>query len=585
MAASILQFYGRWIDENRYNRAGSSGSSHRSALDTVLTASRIQMPAWQALEQHRAALAGVHLRRLFEEDPGRFDRLSATGGGILLDYSKQIVTSETMRLLAALARECGLERQIERLFAGERVNTTENRPALHMALRAARPMMLDGADVTREVAAVLRQMGRLATAVRSGRARGATGRAFTDVVNIGIGGSDLGPRMVCDALARDARSRLRMHFVSNVDGAAIASVLEGLAPATTLFIVASKTFTTAETLTNAATARAWLERGLRGKGAMTKHLCAVTSAPGRAAEFGVPPDRIFRMWDWVGGRYSLWSAVGLPIAIALGPARFDELRAGAREIDEHFRRTPLGRNLPALLGVLEVWNVDFRGSKTRAVLPYDERLRLLPSYLQQLEMESCGKSATLDGEGVACDTAPVTWGTPGTDGQHAYFQMLHQGTAPVPADFIACCRPHHRLSRHHEMLLANFFAQTEALARGMTPEEAAHAMREQKVPEPEIRRLLAHRVFPGNRPTTSILLDQLSPRALGALIALYEHKVFVQSVIWNINAFDQWGVELGKQLASRILPELGRSGAVSGHDSSTSGLVNYYRARRQRRKA
>jgi glucose-6-phosphate isomerase len=573
------------MEENRYNRADSPGSSRRSALDTVLTASRIQMPAWQALEQHHAALAGVPLRRLFDEDPGRFQRLSATGGGLLLDYSKQLVTAETMRLLGALARECRVEKSIERLFSAERVNVTENRAALHMALRAANPVMLDGVDVTREIAAVLAQMKKLATAVRNGRARGATGRRFTDLVNIGIGGSDLGPRFVCDALARDSRSPLRAHFVSNVDGAAITSVLDALDPATTLIIVASKTFTTAETLENASTARAWLARGLRGKGAIGKHLCAVSSAPERTAKFGVPADRVFRMWDWVGGRYSLWSAVGLPIAIALGMSRFDELRAGARAIDEHFSSTPLERNLPALLGMLEVWNVNFRGAATRAVLPYDERLRLLPSYLQQLEMESCGKSATLDGDMVAYGTAPVTWGTPGTDGQHAYFQMLHQGTSPVPSDFIACCRPHHRLGRHHAMLLANFFAQTEALARGLTPEEAAHAMREQKVPEPEIRRLLPHRVFPGNRPTTSILLEELSPRALGALIALYEHKVFVQSVIWNINAFDQWGVELGKQLASRILPELGANGAVSGHDSSTNGLINYYRARRQRGKA
>lgn len=543
------------------------------------------MPAWQALEQHHATLVRAHLRRLFEEDPKRFERFSVTGGGLLLDYSKQLVTAETMRLLAALARECRLEQQIERLFAAERVNTTENRAALHMALRATKPVMLGDADVHREVAAVLAQMKKLVTAVRSGRARGATGRKFTDVVNIGIGGSDLGPRFVCDALARDFRSPLRAHFVSNVDGAAITSVLDALDPATTLVIVASKTFTTAETLENANTARAWLARRLRGKGAIARHLCAVSSAPERTAKFGVPADRVFRMWDWVGGRYSLWSAVGLPIAIALGMSRFDELRAGARAIDEHVANAPLERNLPVLLGLLEVWNVNFRGAATRAVLPYDERLRLLPSYLQQLEMESCGKSATLDGETVAYGTAPVTWGTPGTDGQHAYFQMLHQGTSPVPADFIACCRPHHRLARHHEMLLANFFAQTEALARGLTPEEAGAAMHEQGVPQAEIARLLPHRVFPGNRPTTSILLDELSPRALGALIALYEHKVFVQSVIWNINAFDQWGVELGKQLANRILPELGRSDAVSGHDSSTSGLINHFRARRGGRKS
>jgi len=550
-----------------------------------MAASRTQLPAWRALEQHRTALADVRLRRLFEEDPRRFDRLSVADSGILLDYSKQAVTPDTMRLLLALARECDLENSIRRLFSGERVNTTENRAALHMALRAAKPMMLDGSDVTRDVAAVLSQMKRLVAAVRNGRARGATGRKFTDIVNIGIGGSDLGPRLVCDALARDARSPLRAHFVSNVDGSSITSVLQALSPATTLVIVASKTFTTAETLTNGLTARSWLERKLRGKAAIARHLCAVSSAPARAVEFGVPAERVFKMWDWVGGRYSLWSAVGLPIALALGMARFEELRAGARAIDEHFAGAPLGRNLPVLLGLLEVWNVNFRGAATRAVLPYDERLRLLPSYLQQLEMESCGKSATLDGGMVDYATAPVTWGTPGTDGQHAYFQMLHQGTAPVPADFIACCRPHHPLRRHHDMLLANFLAQTEALARGMTPDEAAASMRGQGVSEAEIMRLLPHRVFPGNRPTTSILLDALNPRTLGALIALYEHKVFVQSVIWNINAFDQWGVELGKQLANRILPELEGAAPVAGHDASTLALIRHYRVRRQGRKA
>jgi len=551
----------------------------------VMAASRTQLPAWRALEQHRTALADVRLRRLFEEDPRRFDRLSVADSGILLDYSKQAVTPDTMRLLLALARECDLENSIRRLFSGERVNTTENRAALHMALRAAKPMMLDGSDVTRDVAAVLSQMKHLVAAVRNGRARGATGRKFTDIVNIGIGGSDLGPRLVCDALARDARSPLRAHFVSNVDGSSITSVLQALSPATTLVIVASKTFTTAETLTNGLTARSWLERKLRGKAAIARHLCAVSSAPARAVEFGVPAERVFKMWDWVGGRYSLWSAVGLPIALALGMARFEELRAGARAIDEHFAGAPLARNLPVLLGLLEVWNVNFRGAATRAVLPYDERLRLLPSYLQQLEMESCGKSATLDGGMVDYATAPVTWGTPGTDGQHAYFQMLHQGTAPVPADFIACCRPHHPLRRHHDMLLANFLAQTEALARGMTPDEAAASMRGQGVSEAEIMRLLPHRVFPGNRPTTSILLDALNPRTLGALIALYEHKVFVQSVIWNINAFDQWGVELGKQLANRILPELEGAAPVAGHDASTLALIRHYRARRQGRKA
>jgi len=530
-------------------------------------------------------LAGVHLRRLFEEDSRRFERFSASAAGILLDYSKQVVTAETMRLLTALARECRLEEQIKRLFGAARVNITENRAALHMALRAAKPVMLDQTDVTREVATVLVQMKKLADAVRNGRVRGATGRKFTDIVNIGIGGSDLGPRFVCDALARDSRAPVRAHFVSNVDGAAVTSVLDELDPSTTLVIVASKTFTTAETLENANSARAWLARGLRGKGAIARHLCAVSSAPERTAKFGVPADRVFRMWDWVGGRYSLWSAVGLPIAITLGMKRFDELRAGARAIDEHFVSAPFERNLPVLLGLIEVWNTNFCGTATRAVLPYDERLRLLPSYLQQLEMESCGKSATLDGNMVSYSTVPVTWGTPGTDGQHAYFQMLHQGTSPVPADFIACCRPHHRLHRHHDMLLANFFAQTEALARGLEPEEAGATMRVQGLSAAEVERLLPHRVFPGNRPTSSLLLDELSPKSLGALIALYEHKVFVQSVIWNINAFDQWGVELGKQLASRILPELDGTAKTAPHDASTAGLIKYYKARRRGKKS
>jgi glucose-6-phosphate isomerase len=348
-------------------------------------------------------------------------------------------------------------------------------------------------------------------------------------------------------------------------------------------VISSKTFGTQETLANAATARAWLARTLKGGAA--RHLCAVTANAERARAFGVPAERIFRTWDWVGGRYSLCSAVGLPVALAIGMGRFDELRAGGRAMDEHFARAPLERNMPVVMGLLETWNVNFLGCGSRAVLPYDERLRLLPAYLQQLEMESCGKSVTRDGSRVGHATAPVTWGSAGTDGQHAYFQLLHQGTAVVPADFIACCRPHHRLHRHHQALLANFLAQTEALARGLDANEAAAEMRAQRLPEAAARGLLPHRVFEGNRPTTSILLDELTPRALGALIALYEHKVFVQSVIWNVNAFDQWGVELGKTLAGRILPELEGGGAVATHDGSTNGLIAHYKARRQRRKA
>jgi glucose-6-phosphate isomerase len=540
---------------------------------------RPRLAAWRALARHRRATARLTLRQLFARDAARFRRFSLAADGLFIDYSKQLVTADTMRLLGALARECGMKAWIGRLLGGERVNDTENRAALHTALRAVRPVRFGGADVTREVAEVRAEMRRFANGARTGRLRGATERAFTDVVNIGIGGSDLGPRLVCEALAPYARGRLRTHFVSNVDGAAIASVLGKLAPATTLIIVTSKTFTTQETLANAHTARAWIERAL-GPKATARHFCAVTSEPARAAAFGIPASRVFRMWDWVGGRYSLWSAVGLPIALAIGAGRFAELNAGARSMDEHFARMPLARNAPAVLGLLEVWNVNFRGASTRAVLPYDERLRLLPAYLQQLEMESCGKRATRDGRIARYATAPVTWGSAGTDGQHAYFQLLHQGSVQVPADFIACCRPHHRLRGHHDLLLANCFAQAEALALGMTAGEAAASMRAQGLAEAEIRRLTPHRTFDGNRPTTSILLGQLDPRSLGALIALYEHKVFVESVIWNINPFDQWGVELGKTLAARILPELRGTAPVSSHDTSTNGLINHYRRQR-----
>ena len=546
-----------------------------------MSTGRTRLSSWQQLVEHQRALSGRRLRELFEEDPARFKALSRPLGGILLDCSKQLVTADTLRLLAALARECGLESWIRRLFAGERVNATERRAALHIALRSADPVALDGVDVTREVKRVLAEMGRFVRGVHAGRIRGATGRAFTDVVNIGIGGSDLGPRLACEALAPYAKPRPRVHFVSNVDGSAIASLLARLDPASTLVIIASKTFTTAETMANARTARAWLAGRLRGGAAAAgKHLCAVTAAPARAAEFGVSPERVFPMWDWVGGRYSLWSAIGLPIALQTGMPRFAELLSGARGMDEHFRDAPLERNLPALLGLIEVWNVNFRGAASRAVLPYDERLRLLPAYLQQLEMESTGKHATREGGRVDHATSPVVWGSAGTDGQHAYFQMLHQGTQEVPADFIACCRPHHRLRGHHGILLANFFAQTEALALGMNETEAEAAMRQSGMAAAEIRRLLPHRVFPGSRPTTSILLDDLSPRNFGALIALYEHKVFVQSVIWDVNAFDQWGVEFGKTLAGRILPELDGDGPVSGHDGSTNGLINHYKSRR-----
>ena len=546
-----------------------------------MPSARSALPAWQKLSEHQRAQSRLHLRELFAQDPERFRKFCLSLDGLLLDYSKQRVTAETIRLLMELARECELESWRAQMLTGERVNASEGRAALHVALRADAPVRFQGQDLTREVAAVLADMRRFVRGLRAGRIRGASGRAFTDVLNLGIGGSDLGPRLACDALKHYSRKGPRVHFVSNVDGAAIAGALERLTPAATLVVISSKTFGTLETLTNARTARAWLEKKLKDKAA--RHLCAVTADPARALAFGVPENRIFRTWDWVGGRYSLCSAVGLPVALAIGMERFEELRAGARAMDEHFARTPLERSLPVVMGLLEVWNVNFLGCSARAVLPYDERLRFLPAYLQQLEMESCGKSVTREGSRADHATAPVTWGSAGTDGQHAYFQLLHQGTATVPADFIACCRPHHGLRSHHSVLLANFFAQSEALARGMNGEEAAAVMREQGLTEAGIRGLLPHRVFDGNRPTTSILLDELTPRALGALIALYEHKVFVQSVIWNVNAFDQWGVELGKSLAGRILPELEGGAPVSSHDSSTIGLINHYKARRRKR--
>jgi glucose-6-phosphate isomerase len=529
---------------------------------------RTDLPAWKKLVEHERAVSGRSLRELFAEDAGRFDRFSLTAAGLFADWSKQRITAETIKLLGALARECKLEHAIAAMFAGERINATENRAALHVALRADRSVMLDGKDVTQEVKKTLTAMGRLARGVHSGTVKSGAGRPFTDVVNIGIGGSDLGPRLACAALEPYSMPRPRAHFVSNVDGAAMASALKTLDPRSTLFVVISKTFTTQETLMNARSAVAWLAKKLGRKGA-GRNLCAVTSAPERAVEFGVAAERVFPMWDWVGGRYSLWSAVGLPIALATGMKTFDELLAGAREMDAHFRAAPLEHNLPVTLALLEVWNATFRGVPSRAVVPYDERLKLLPSYLQQLEMESCGKRVTRDGEAVSYPTTPLTWGSAGTDGQHAYFQWLHQGTEPVAADFIACRRAHHRLPGHHDALIANFLAQTEALAFGTAGAEAA--------------KLPPYRVFEGNRPTTSIVLDSLTPRALGALIALYEHKVYAQSVIWDINAFDQWGVELGKHLAGRILPELGTSGPASGHDGSTNGLIGHFKQARRKK--
>jgi glucose-6-phosphate isomerase len=539
-----------------------------------------QLPAWQALRAHHRDAAAFRLRELFAQDPKRFERFSSRCGGLLLDYSKQPLSAETMRLLVELARQCELPEWIAHMFRGERINATEDRPALHTALRADGPVMLEGQDIHAEVARTLERMRKFCDGVRSGQLTGFSGHAFTDVVNIGIGGSDLGPALAAEALAPYASPQLRAHFVSNVDGAHLASVVADLNPETTLFVVASKTFTTLETLANARTARDWLIAKSGDARAAGRHFAAVTANVGAAREFGVDPDWTFEFWDWVGGRYSLWSAVGLAPALAIGMDHFDALRAGAREMDEHFALAPLERNLPVVLGLVGIWHINFFGAASHAVLPYDQSLRLLPDYLQQLEMESNGKRVTRDGAPVDHATAPVIWGSPGTNGQHAFFQLLHQGTQVVPADFIACCQSHHDLGGHHEILMSNFFAQTEALMRGKTAGEATEDMLAQNLKHAEIDRLLPHRTFPGNRPTTSILLKKLDPHGLGMLLALYEHKVFVQSVIWRNNAFDQWGVELGKRLADRILPELTTSSPVATHDASTNGLINHYKANR-----
>jgi glucose-6-phosphate isomerase len=536
-----------------------------------------QTPEWQALQRHHQELKDTHLRDLFAADPGRGEALTCEAGDLYLDWSKNRVTAETIRLLVALAERAGLRERIAAMFAGERINVTEDRAVLHVALRAPEgsSILVDGHDVVPEVHAVLARMRGFAEEVRSGRWLGHTGRPIRNVVNLGIGGSDLGPAMAYEALrAWSDRSRT-FRFVSNVDGADIAEATRDLDPAETLFIVCSKTFTTIETLTNARTARAWLLDALGDQAAVGRHFVAVSTNAAKVAEFGIDPANMFEFWDWVGGRYSYPSAIGLSLMVAIGPDRFDQLLAGFHAMDEHFRTTaPLERNLPVLLGLLGVWYIDFFGAETHAVLPYSQYLARFPAYLQQLDMESNGKSVTLDGSPVAAPTGPVVWGQPGTNGQHAFYQLIHQGTRLVPCDFIGVCRPAEEVGGHHDLLMANFFAQTEALAFGKS--------REQVEAEGVAPDLAPHRTFPGNRPTSTILTPELTPAVLGQLTALYEHKVFTQGVIWDVNSFDQWGVELGKVLATRIAAELDPAASPDlGHDSSTNSLVRRYRRLRQ----
>jgi glucose-6-phosphate isomerase len=535
--------------------------------------------AWSELQEHHRFVRDLHMRELFAEDPKRFERLSLAWGPILFDYSKNRITSGTVDLLLRLAYECGLNERIEAMFAGERINVTEGRSVLHVALRnrSNRAILVDGEDVMPAVNRVLEQMRGFVDRVRSGAWKGYTGKPVTDVVNLGIGGSDLGPRMACKALAAYGREGPRTHFVSNIDPAHLAETLRTLSPETTLFVVASKSFTTQETLANAHAARRWLVRAAGDESAVARHFVAVSTNAEKVAEFGIDTENMFVFWDWVGGRYSLWSAIGLPIALRVGMDNFEELLAGGHEMDEHFRTTPFERNIPALMGLLAVWYNNFFGAETHAVLPYSQYLEEFPGYLQQGEMESNGKRATLDGGLADCPTGPVVWGTPGTNGQHAYFQLLHQGTRLVPCDFIGLARPSSPIGEHHDILMANFLAQPEALLRGKSEEEARSELQAQGLSGQELERMLPHRVFPGNRPSNSILLEELTPRTLGMLVAMYEHRIFVQGTIWNINSFDQWGVELGKQLAKSILPELKEQGAASGHDGSTNGLISAWK--------
>ena len=539
-------------------------------------------PAWQALQAHHATIEPLHMRNMFRDDPARFDKFSLQLGGLLFDYSKNRINEETVRLLIALARQAELPAWIARMFGAERVNSTERRAALHTALRnrSGRPVLLDGKDVMPDVRRVLGLLRRFSEAVRSGEHRGHTGKQITDIVNIGIGGSDLGPLMVCEALKPYASPKLRAHFVSNVDATHLAETLKNLDGEATLFIVSSKTFTTQETLTNARSARAWLIEKLGDEQAVAKHFAAVSTNLEATAQFGINPENVFEFWDWVGGRYSLWSAIGLPIALYLGMDKFEELLGGAYAMDEHFQSAPPDKNMPVLMGLLGIWYGNFFGAGSNAVLPYDQYLHRFAAYLQQLEMESNGKRVDRDGNAVDYDTGMVVWGEPGTNGQHAFYQLIHQGTRPIPADFLAPLHSHNPVGEHHAILLANCFAQTEALMLGKTADEARAELVAQGLHGEELEALLPHKVFPGNRPTNTLLFDRLDPHTLGMLIALYEHKVFVQSVVWNINPFDQWGVELGKQLAGKILPELRDAGIASAHDASTNGLINYFRQRR-----
>jgi glucose-6-phosphate isomerase len=539
---------------------------------------RTSSSSWQNLQKHFSVQKNVHMRDLFAQDPERFKTFSLDFDGLLLDFSKNRITSETMKLLQALAMECDVPGWTKKMFNGEKINLTENRAVLHIALRnrTNRPILVDGKNVMPEINAVLDHMGTFSKAIRSGQWKGYTGKAITDFVNIGIGGSDLGPVMVTEALKAYADGP-QAHFVSNVDGTHIVETLKTLSPETTLFIIASKTFTTQETLTNAHSARDWLLAAAKDQAAVAKHFVALSTNDQEVRKFGIDPANMFEFWDWVGGRYSLWSAIGLSIVLSIGFENFIEMLEGAHAMDEHFLNAPPDKNLPLTLGLLGIWYNNFFGTRTHALLPYDQYMHRFPAYFQQGDMESNGKSVTRQGEKLDIASGPVIWGEPGTNGQHAFYQLIHQGTQMVPADFLAPIETQNPLGEHHLILLSNFFAQTEALMKGKTADEVRQELEKDGLEVEALEKLIPHKVFTGNRPTNSILFHKLTPKTLGVLIALYEHKIFTQGIIWNINSFDQWGVELGKQLAKAILPELEKPGAIISHDSSTNGLINRFK--------
>ena len=537
-----------------------------------------QSSTWKALAEHKAKIENLEMREMFEKDPGRFKKYSIEWNGLLLDYSKNRITEETMPLLLALAKESGLPEMIEKMFSGEKINVTERRAVLHTALRnrSNTPVYVDGEDVMPKVNAVLAKMKAFSEKVLSGEWKGYTGKPITDAVNIGIGGSDLGPYMVTEAL-KPYHTNIRLHFVSNIDGTHIAETLKELDPETTLFIVASKTFTTLETMTNARSAKEWLLKAAKDEKAVAKHFVALSTNGEEVEKFGIDPANMFEFWNWVGGRYSLWSAIGLSIVLAIGFENFEELLAGAHETDLHFRKTPFEKNIPVIMAMLGIWYNNFFNAESLAILPYDQYLHRFAAYLQQGDMESNGKRVDRENEPVSYSTGPIIWGEPGTNGQHAFYQLIHQGTKLIPCDFLAPVETQNPVGDHHLKLIANFIAQTEALMHGKTEQEAYAELKKGGASDEEAARLAPAKVFPGNRPTNTIFFKKLTPRTLGSLIALYEMKIFVQGIVWNVNSFDQMGVELGKQLAKVVLPELADSGETTSHDCSTNGLIAYFK--------